>query len=73
MDEETKFPESHKVPLLLASMGSLSQIGGTVTALRTKDIDKLTWETVTSDFIQAWKQVNAAHTHIDSNPDRNRV
>ena len=45
-------PESHKVGILLASMGTHSKLENSCAALRMKDIDDLKWESVTADLIQ---------------------
>lgn len=66
MGTETKIPESHKAPLLLASMGTTSQLESTVAALRTKDTDELTWETVTSDLIQEWNHIKSTRHGKDN-------
>lgn len=57
MGAETKVPDSHKAPLLLASLGTHSLLESSVAALRLRDIDKLTWEAVTADLIQEWTQL----------------
>eukprot|EP00171_Calliarthron_tuberculosum_P002619 IDg2619t1 len=56
MGADAAVPESHKAPLLLASMGLSSSLESTVAALRLKDATELTWETVTADLIQEWKR-----------------
>lgn len=73
MGPDTKIPESHKAPLLLASMGTTSQLESTVAALRTKDTDELTWETVTSDLIQEWKHIKSSHHSGDHNRHQHRL
>lgn len=57
MGNDTAVPESHKAPLLLASMGHESELESTVAALRLKETNSLTWEAVTADLIQEWKRV----------------
>eukprot|EP00171_Calliarthron_tuberculosum_P019463 IDg19463t1 len=57
MGEDTAVPESHKAPLLLASIGHESELESTVAALRLKDTASLTWEAVSADLIQEWKRV----------------
>eukprot|EP00171_Calliarthron_tuberculosum_P018320 IDg18320t1 len=52
MDPEASIPESHKAPLLLASIRTESVIESTIAALRLKDIKNLTWESVPTDLIQ---------------------
>lgn len=39
MGEDTKIPETHKTPLLLASTGNNSPLESTIVALRTRDAD----------------------------------
>jgi len=56
MGKDTAVPETHKAPLLLASIGHGSSLESTVAALRLKDTEHLTWESVTSDLIQEWKR-----------------
>lgn len=58
MGEDTAVPESHKAPLLLASMGHESALESTVAALRLKETACLTWEAVSADLIQEWKRVS---------------
>ncbi len=57
MGKDCAVPESHGAPLLLASMGHNSPLESTIAALRMKDTDCLTWEAVTADLIQEWKQI----------------
>jgi len=56
MGEKTKVPETHKAPLLLASLGTNSLLENTVAALRLRDVDNLSWKDVTADIIQEWQQ-----------------
>ena len=58
MGEKVAIPETHKAPLLLASLGHGSALESTVAALRLQDTDSLSWESVTADLIQEWKQLN---------------
>ena len=55
MGESHAVPESHKVGILLASMGSNSRLESACAALRMKDIDSLSWDSVTADLIQEWR------------------
>lgn len=78
MVDETRIPESHNAPLLLASMGNNSPLKSTVAAMRTKDTNKLTWEDEPSELIQEWnqlvgKQGSSKHMHdkYKSGHDRN--
>lgn len=48
---DSEITESHKAPLHLDSMENTSRLKSTVAALRTKDIDKLTWKNVRLDLI----------------------
>ena len=57
MGDDTKIPETHKAPLLLASMGNRSQLESTVAALRTRDTDQLSWAAVSADLIQEYNQL----------------
>ena len=59
MGKDAAIPESHKAPLLLASMGHYSPLESTVAALRIKDTEDITWEAVSADLIQEWKQVRS--------------
>lgn len=68
MGHKTKIPESHKAPLLLASLESASQLGITVAALRTKDADEHTCKTVASDLTEEWNHFKS----IQSFRERNR-
>lgn len=56
MGDDTNVPESHKAPLLLSSLGNNSPQESTIAALRTKDVQQLSWEQVTADLIQEWNQ-----------------
>ena len=47
--------ESHKVNILLASMGTQSKLENSCASLRMRDIDDLKWESVTADLIQEWQ------------------
>ncbi len=52
MGEDVKIPETHKGPLLLASIGHGTVLESTVAALRLKDTSDLKWPSITSDLIQ---------------------
>lgn len=54
MKTDTKIPEIHKAPLLLASLRNSSPLESTIAALRTCDCSHLTWDALTSDLIQEW-------------------
>ncbi len=54
---QVAIPEQHKAPLLLASMGNDSKLESTVSALRLKDTEDLTWEAVTADLIQEYNRL----------------
>lgn len=56
MGDDTKIPESHKAPLLIASMGNNSVLESTIAAMRTKNSDQFNWQSVTADLIQEWNQ-----------------
>lgn len=62
MGEDAAIPESHKAILLLASLTHYSSLKSTVAALRLKNVEDITWETVSADLIQERKQVNVGPT-----------
>jgi gag-polypeptide of LTR copia-type len=52
MGTDANIPESHKAPLLLASLCTNSSLESTVAALRLRDISDLTCDSVTADLIR---------------------
>lgn len=72
MGPETKISESHKAPLLLASMGNSSPLESTFAALRTRDTDQLSWEAVSADLIQEWSALKSSSNGKESNSDRTK-
>ncbi len=60
MGQHLAIPETHKAPLLLGSLGDNSNLESTATALRLKEIEDLTWDSVTSDFIHESRRKNAS-------------
>lgn len=57
MGDKAKIPETHKVPLLLASLGTNSVWKTTVASLRLREIENLKWEDVTTDLIEEHKRL----------------
>lgn len=51
MGKDSAIPESHKAPMLLASIDPSSPLEVTAAALRTKDASELTWDYVTVTLI----------------------
>eukprot|EP00171_Calliarthron_tuberculosum_P004578 IDg4578t1 len=68
MGKETAIPESHKAPLLLASIGTNSALESTVAALRLKDTSDLTWHAVTADLIQEYKRLKDGSSSSQHKP-----
>lgn len=56
MGSNTALLETFKAPLLLSSLGTCAQLGSTVSALRLRDVEELSWESVTADIIQEYKR-----------------
>lgn len=57
MGSNVSVPETHKAPLLLASLGTSSPLESTVAALRLRDAEDLQWESITADLIQEYKRI----------------
>ena len=55
MGKDAAIPETHKAPMLLASIPVDSPLEVTAAALRTKDIEDLTWEYVSATLIDEVK------------------
>lgn len=49
---------------MLASMGTDSKLESTVTALRLKDTEDLTWEAITADLIQEYKRIKSSNAGL---------
>ena len=71
MGKEHAVPESHKVGILLASMGTNSCLESSCAALRLQDCDSLSWESVTADLIQEFKQHNSSSSEEMRKPKGN--
>lgn len=56
MGNDTDVPESHKLALLLASMGTTSILESSVAVLRVMDTVDLTWQLVTAGLILEYRQ-----------------
>ncbi len=54
MGKDAAIPESHKAPMLLASIEPDSALESTAAALRTKDIEDLSWEYVARTLIDEY-------------------
>ena len=67
MGDELAVPESYKAPLLLTSLGTKSNLESAVAALRLRDVDDLTWETVTADLIQEFQRSKSANISGNGN------
>ncbi len=73
MGDSAMLPEAHKAPILLASLGTSSRLENTAAALRLKDLDDLTWESVTTDLIQEYERrttVMERHERKNAKPHR---
>ena len=66
MGKDAAIPESHKAPMLLASIPVDSPLEVTAAALRTKDIEDLTWEYVSATLID---EVKARNMRTGADPD----
>lgn len=70
MGKNVAVPESHKAPMLLASIDPNSEMEAIAAALRTKDADDLTWDYVATTLIDEY---NARHkTKTKSNKSNKR-
>lgn len=54
MGKDTAIPESHKGPMLLASINPDSALESTAAALRTKEVSELTWDYVATTLIDEY-------------------
>ena len=59
MGKDAAIPETHKAPMLLASIDPKCPLESTAAALRTKDVAELTWDYVATTLIDEY---NARHT-----------
>lgn len=59
MGTKTKIPETHKAPLIFASIGNSSPLESIVAELRTQCSDQITREAVTVDVIKEWSHLNS--------------
>lgn len=54
MGKDASIPESHKAPMLLASIDPSCSLESTAAALRTKEVSELTWEYVATTLIDEY-------------------
>jgi len=73
MGKDAAIPETHKAPMLLASLDPQCSLEATAAALRTKDISELTWDYVATTLIDEYnaKQVSIPPSESGSR-NRNR-
>ena len=69
MGKDSAIPESHKAPMLLASINQTCTLESTAAALRTEDASELTWDNVATMLID---EHNAKSTTGNSSGSRNR-
>ena len=60
MGKDIAIPESHKAPMLLASIDPKCPLESTAAALRTKDASELTWEYVATTLIDEYNAREAS-------------
>ena len=69
MGKDSAIPDSHKAPMLLASIDQACSLESTATALRTKDASELTWNYAATTLIDDY---NAKSTTANSSRSRDR-
>ena len=71
MGKDAAIPETHKAPMLLASIDPKCSLESTAAALRTKDVSELTWDYVATTLIDEYnaKQVSGS---LNDRPGHNR-
>ena len=73
MGEDAAIPESHKAPMLLASIDPSCALESTAAALRTKDIDDLKWDYVATTLIDEYNARQTSSSNSGKgNKNRNR-
>lgn len=60
MGKDSAIPDTHKAPMLLASIDPTCSLESTAAALRTKDVTELTWDYVATTLIDEY---NAKHSN----------
>ena len=70
MGKDAAIPETHKAPMLLASIDPTCSLEPTAAALRTKSISELTWDYVATTLIDEYNARHASSTR--PNKTRNR-
>ena len=68
MGKDSAIPESHKAPMLLASIYQTCTLESTAAALRTKDASELSWDYVATTLIDEY---NAKSTTANLSGSRN--
>ena len=72
MGTDVAFPDTHKAPMLLASIDPKCVLESTAAALRTKDASDLTWEYVTTTLIDEYNAKSATGSSDTKRPKKNR-
>lgn len=72
MGKDWAIPESHKAAMLLASIDPKCTLESTAAALRTKDIDELTWDYVATTLIDENKAKESLNLGFGSNNQKVR-
>ena len=67
MGKDAAIPESHKAPMLLASINPDSVLESTAAALRTKEVSELTWDFVATTLIDEY---NARQSPVPARQSR---
>ena len=70
MGKEAAIPESHKAPMLLASIDPSCFLESTAAALRTKETSELSWEYVATTLIDEYNAKTSSGTSTESSGDR---
>lgn len=73
MGKDAAIPESHKAPMLLASIDPQGPLESTAAALRTKDVSDLTWDYVATTLIDEYNARNISPSSRTAKGNKNRT
>lgn len=72
MGKDAAIPETHKAPMLLASIDPSCRLESTAAALRTKDVTELTWDYVATTMIDEYNAKQFVSSESGGKSGRNR-
>lgn len=72
MGEKRTIPDEREAPFLLAAIGCESAMEPAAAALRTKEIDMLTWDYVSTALIDEYNARHIISVSQNNNPSKNK-